>query len=300
MNFDFITLGNTLLSGSSEGVLYAILALGIFITFRILDFPDMTVDGSFAFGNCVAAVFISLGHPILALFAALAAGGAAGLGTGLLHTKLKIPSILAGILIMLSLYSINMRVLSGSSTLSLYGDKTVMTMLQDKTGLNSMWSSFIIGLFFCIILVAILYLFFGTEIGSALRATGDNEYMVRALGQNTDTTKVYAIIICNALVGLSGGVIAESNGYGDVGMGAGTIVIGLASIVIGEVVMGNRFNFAYRLAAIVVGAVIYRVIIALVIQYTPINTTDLKLFQSITVAILLGLQYILKRNRKVG
>lgn len=275
----------------SQGVLWGLMTLGVYITFKILDFADMTVDGSFALGGAVSAVMIVKGvNPWLALLPAILAGMVAGGVTGILHTKVKIPGILAGILTMIALYSINIRVMGQANT-SLLGEATVITILSNILNVSTNTLALVIGVIVSIIVIAILYWFFGTEIGSALRATGNNEYMVRALGSNTDTMKIIGLMLSNGLVALSGAFVAQSQGYADVGMGQGTIVIGLASIIIGEVVFGNRFNFAYKLSAVVGGSIIYRVIIAVVLQL-GMKSTDLKLLTATLVAIALAIPVI--------
>lgn len=275
----------------SQGVLWGLMTLGVYITFKILDFADMTVDGSFALGGAVSAVMIVKGvNPWLALLPAILAGMVAGGVTGILHTKVKIPGILAGILTMIALYSINIRVMGQANT-SLLGEATVITILSNILNVSTNTLALVIGVIVSIIGIAILYWFFGTEIGSALRATGNNEYMVRALGSNTDTMKIIGLMLSNGLVALSGAFVAQSQGYADVGMGQGTIVIGLASIIIGEVVFGNRFNFAYKLSAVVGGSIIYRVIIAVVLQL-GMKSTDLKLLTATLVAIALAIPVI--------
>lgn len=272
----------------SQGLLWAVMALGVYITFRILDFPDMTVDGSFATGGAVSAVLISKGmNPFVTLLAAILAGMLAGFLTGILHTKLKIPGILSGILMMLALYSINLRIIGGPNIPLLRNVKTMMKILNDILPIRSSWMSFLIGIVVVGISIAFLYWFFGTEIGCALRATGDNEFMVRSLGENTDKMKIVGLVIANGLVALSGAMVAQDQNFADVSMGIGTIVIGLASIVIGEVIMGNRFNFAYKLLAVVVGSLVYRIIIAVVLRL-GLKTDDLKLLTAIIVAIALS------------
>lgn len=272
----------------SQGVLWGLMTLGVYITFKILDFPDLTVDGSFALGGAVSAIMIVKGfNPWLALLPALLAGVIAGGVTGILHTKVKIPGILAGILSMIALYSINIRIMGQANT-SLLGEETVLTQLGHLIGASHNNLSLIIGLIVSIVVVTILYWFFGTELGSSIRATGDNEYMVRALGANTDTMKIVGLMLSNGLVALSGAFVAQSQGYADVGMGQGTIVIGLASIIIGEVIFGNRFNFAYKLVSVIGGSIIYRMIIAVVLQM-GMKSTDLKLLTAVIVVIALAI-----------
>ena len=278
----------------SQGVLWGLMTLGVYITFKILDFPDMTVDGSFALGGAVSAVMIVKGvNPWLALVPAMFAGVAAGAVTGILHTKVKIPGILAGILSMIALYSVNIRVMGQANT-SLLGESTILTVLESVFGISMNNLTLIVGIIISVIAIAILYWFFGTELGSTIRATGNNEYMVRALGANTDTMKIMGLMLSNALVALSGALVAQSQGYADVGMGQGTIVIGLASIIIGEVIFGNRFNFAYKLVSVVGGSIIYRMIIAIVLQL-GMKSTDLKLLTAVIVAFALAIP-VMKQN----
>lgn len=300
---DITSILFAILSASGQGLLWAVLALGIFITFKILNVADMTCDGSFALGGCLSVTLIVSGwNPILSLLLSVLAGMAAGMVTGFLHTKLKIPVILAGILSMISLYSINLRIL-GQPNQSLLKSDTIVTMIKSLIPASVMehikystLNSLIvigIGIIFSIILCLVLYWFFGTEAGSALRATGTNEDMIRALGQNTDRMKILGLMISNGLIALSGGLVAQSQGYGDVIMGQGAIVIGLASIVIGEVFFGRFTSFISKLISVIVGSVIYRVIIAIVLQL-GLNNNDQKLFTAIIVAIALAVPTIKK------
>lgn len=279
----------------SQGVLWGIMTLGLFISFKILDFPDLTVDGSFALGGAVSAVLIVKLHldPYASLLVAFVAGGLAGFATGLLNTKLKIPGILAGILTMIALYSINIRIMGQANT-PLLSTKTILSLFEDNLGIDKTLGSLIIGSVFSLGIVFILYWFFGTELGSVIRATGNNERMVRAQGVDTDAAKNVGLMISNALVSLSGAMVAQSQGYADVGMGTGTIVVGLASIIIGEVIFGRRFSFWYRLLSAVLGSVVYRVIIAVVLQL-GLKSTDLKLLTAIIVALALGIP-VFKKN----
>ncbi len=280
----------------AQGVLWGIMTLGVLLTFRILDIADMTVDGSFATGGAVTAVLITHGmNPLVSLFFVFLAGMLTGLCTGLLHTKLKIPVILAGILSMIALYSINIRVMGKANT-PLIGVSTVMNGLQNMLGLSPNVSSLLIGALFCAIIITGLYWFFGTEIGSALRATGNNEHMVRALGVDTDVMKILGLMIANGLVSLSGALVAQSQGYADVGMGTGTIVIGLASIIIGEVLRGRHISFGSYLIAVVLGSIVYRIIIAVVLQL-GLKSTDLKLLTAVIVASALAVP-VIKGNMK--
>ncbi|MGN8913800.1 ABC transporter permease [Anaerofustis butyriciformans] len=281
----------------SLGILWGVMCLGVYITFKILDIADMTVDGTFALGGCVTATLVVNGiNPILSLIVATIAGMIAGCVTGFLHTKLKIPAILSGILSMLALYSINLKVLDGKSNLAMPqlgggNVKTVIDYVCDLTGLSSSNATLLFGLIIVILAMVILYWFFGTEIGCAIRATGNNGDMVRALGVNTDTMKIIGLIISNGLVSLSGAMVAQSQRYGDVGMGTGTIVIGLASIIIGEVILNKAISFKTKLISVVLGSIIYRVIIAVVLRL-GMNPNDLKLLTAIIVALALSLPII--------
>lgn len=283
----------------SQGVLWGLMALGVYITYRILDIADLTVDGSFATGGAVCAVCVVNGvDPILALLLATIAGAVAGFVTGFLHTKCEIPAILAGILTQIGLYSINLRIMGRSNT-PLLKSETLFKNISEMTGLSSIWTALIIGIIVSVVIVAILYWYFGTEIGSAIRATGNNEQMVRALGVNTSVTKILGLMIGNALISLSGALVTQSQGYADIKMGIGAIVIGLASIVIGEVIFGQKGNFAFRLTSIIVGSIIYRIIVAIVLQM-GMNTDDLKLLTAILVAIALSVPVLISKRNQVA
>lgn len=283
----------------SQGVLWGLMALGVYITYRILDIADLTVDGSFATGGAVCAVCVVNGvDPILALLLATIAGAVAGFVTGFLHTKCEIPAILAGILTQIGLYSINLRIMGRSNT-PLLKSGTLFKNISEMTGLSSTWTALIIGIIVSVVIVAILYWYFGTEIGSAIRATGNNEQMVRALGVNTSVTKILGLMIGNALISLSGALVTQSQGYADIKMGIGAIVIGLASIVIGEVIFGQKGNFAFRLTSIIVGSIIYRIIVAIVLQM-GMNTDDLKLLTAILVAIALSVPVLISKRNQVA
>ena len=280
----------------SQGVLWGIMTIGVFLTFKVLNFPDMTVDGSFAMGGAVSAALISSGAPpLLSLVIALGAGGLAGAMTGLAHTKLKIPGILSGILSMLALYSINIRIMGGRPNIPLIGATTLVRQIEALIGLDrTSTAPLAAGVLFTLITVAGLYWFFGTELGSCIRATGDNERMIRALGVNTDNMKVLGLVISNALVAFSGGLVAQSQGFADVQMGVGTIVIGLASIIIGEVFFGWCRSFWAKLLAVVFGSLVYRIIIAVVLQL-GLKSTDLKLLTALIVAAALSIP-VLRSN----
>jgi len=276
-----------LLGAVSLGLLWSIMTLGVYISYRVLDVADLTVEGSITLGASVCARMIVTGNdPVLALAVAFLAGMAAGLITGLLHTKLRIPALLSGILTMIALYSVNLRVM-GMANVSMLRMTTAYTLIGRLLGVEKTVSVIILGGVMALSIVAVLYWFFGTEIGSAIRATGNNPYMVRAQGVNTDNTIIIGLMLSNGLVSLAGGLIAQSQNYADVQMGTGAIVIGLASLIIGEVLFGKR-NFFSRLLSMLFGAITYRVIIALVLRL-GMPADDLKLFTAITVALALSL-----------
>lgn len=283
----------------SQGVLWGIMALGVYITFRLLDIADLTVDGSFATGGAVCAVSILNGvSPLLSAILALIAGLIAGWITGFLHTKCQIPAILAGILTQIGLYSINLRIM-GRSNLPLLMSPTMFKSFNAATHIKLSWTTLIVGIIFAAIVAIALYWFFGTETGSALRATGNNEHMARALGVNTNRMKLLGLMISNGLISLSGALVTQSQGYADVKMGIGAIVIGLASIVIGEVIFGGKGNFMMRLIAIVIGSIIYRIIVAIVLQL-GLSTDDLKLFTALLVGIALTIPVMLDKRKQLS
>ncbi|TAH72772.1 MAG: ABC transporter permease [Anaerolineaceae bacterium] len=296
----------SIFGATAQGLTWTIFALGVFITFRILNYADLTCEGSFALGGSISSVFV-VGlnlNPYLSLFVALLSGLAAGAVTGLLHTKLKIPSILSGILTMFGLYSINLRIMGQPNT-SLVGSKSLIFMIKDKLptaaelGIKDIILQtgviLVVGLIFSLIAIAFLYWFFGTEIGSCIRATGNNDTMVRAQGVNTDMTKIAGLSFSNGLIALAGALVTQTQGYADVGMGQGVIVIGLASIVIGEVLFLKAKNFAVKMLAILCGSVIYRIIIALILRL-GLDTNDMKLFTAIVVALALSIPTLLKNK----
>ena len=282
----------------AQGVLWGIMVLGVYITYRLMDIADLTVDGSFALGACVCAVLVvnKRVDPVVALLVSAMAGLAAGAVTGILHTFFEIPAILAGILTQISLWSINLRLMGGKSNIPLLKEETLISKFVKMTGLTQSQASMIIGIIAAIIIILFLYWFFGTEIGSALRATGNNEDMVRALGVNTKMTKLLALTLSNGLVGLSGALVCQSQKYGDINLGTGAIVIGLASIVIGEVLMGRLTSFYWKLTSVVVGSIVYFVIRALVLRM-GLDANDMKLLSAIIVALALSFPVVLAKYR---
>ncbi len=274
-----------LIGAVALGLLWAVMALGVYITYRILDVADLTVEGTIALGGAVAARMISANmNPWLSVLCATIAGLLAGLCTGLLHTKLRIPALLSGILTMIALYSINLRVM-GKSNVPLLRVETVFSPLQ-RMGLSTSISSLIVGSVTVIVVAVALYWFFGTELGNAIRATGNNQNMARAQGINTSNMVILGLVLSNGLVALSGALIAQYQSFSDVQMGTGSIVIGLASLIIGEVLFGTR-TFKRTLVSVSLGAIIYRIIIALVLK-AGMDANDLKLFTAITVAFCLS------------
>ncbi len=276
-----------LLSTIGQGLQWSVMALGVFLTFRILDVADLSVEGTFPLGAAVGATCIASGLGLTAAFIlALVAGGLAGSVTGILTTKLKIPALLSGILTMIGLYSVNLHVM-GKSNIGLLQEETIFTFVERAFSLDAVWSGLIVGIIGAYLVAQGIYWFFGTELGAAVRATGFNPQMARAQGINTNAMVVLGLVISNALVALSGAVVAQANGFADVGMGVGTIVIGLASVIIGEVLFSPK-SFKTSLVAVVMGSIIYRLVIAVVLEMgMPPN--DLKLFTAVLVAAALSL-----------
>ena len=275
---------------TAQGLVWGVMALGVYVTYKLLDIADLTVDRSLCTGGATSAVLILMGmHPLLSLVFAVFAGMLAGLVTGFLHTRLRIPAILAGILTQLGLYSINLRIM-GKSSVALLRQPVVIS-------LGNIPMALLIGVLVAAAVVAVMYWFFGTELGCAIRATGNNRKMVRAQGVNTDTMKIIGLVLSNGLVGLAGGLLAQYQGSANINMGRGAIVIGLASVIIGEVIFGARFNFAYQLGSIVAGSVIYQIVIAFVLQL-GLSTEDLKLFSAVTVALALSVPALQKKFLK--
>lgn len=277
------------LSSASQGVLWALLAIGVFLTFRILDIADLTAEGSFPLGAGIAAVSITNGlSPIVACLLGFLGGVAAGLVSGLLHTKLKIPALLAGIITMTGLYSVTSRIM-GAPNLSLLGQKNVFTWAE-SLGISKEIAVLIAGLLVALIVVTLLVLFLRTETGLAIRSTGDNLAMSEANGINTDTMKIIGYMISNGCIALSGSLLAQNNGFADLNSGIGTIVIGLASIIIAEVLFQNQL-LLLRLLTIILGAVIYRFILALVFELN-VQPSDSKLASALVLVICLSFPQI--------
>ena len=275
-----------------QGLLWGILALGLFLTFRILNFPDMTVEGTFPFGAaiCISALVHGV-NPIIATILSFLGGMLTGLITGLLYTKGKIPVLLAGILTMTGIYSVNLRILGKANV----GLLNKATLLNEKflQRLPDNFPTIVVGLLFAIFIILLLALFLNTDLGQAFIATGDNEKMAQSLGINTDNMKILGLMLSNGLIGLAGGLLGQNGGYADVNMGIGTMVIGLAAIIIGEVVYGN-LSLTARLIAVVIGSIIYRLILLLVLQL-GFSTNDFKLISAIILAICMILPLFEKK-----
>ncbi len=305
MSLDPMALLRSMPGAFAQGMVWGLMALGVYITYRLLDFPDLTVDGSLATGGAVAVMLIRGGmNPWPALLFAFLAGMAAGFITGILHTVLGIPGILAGILTQISLYSINLNIM-GCSNQAVSVDKYPLIVslryLTESSG--SLIRLFVTCILFIVAIVVLSYCFFGTEQGQAIRATGCNQQMARAQGINTKFHTVIALMLSNGLVGLSGGLYAQYQGSADVNMGRGAIVIGLAAVIIGEVLFGKlcegkHFAFAHTLFSVVAGAIIYYIVINIVL-WLKLPSDDLKLFSAIVVAVFLAIPYLkAKRKRK--
>ncbi len=271
----------------AQGIIWGIMAMGVYITFRILDVADLTVDGSMATGGVTLVVLVTGGmHVGLALVIAFLVGCVAGLVTGVFHTKFGIPAILAGILTQLILYSVNLRITTQRSNVPLSVDKYHILI-----SLRHLTNAIIVSAIFAAVIIAVMYWFFGTELGHSLRATGCNPNMARANGINTDNNKIIGLVISNGLVALSGALLAQYQGFADINMGRGAIVIGLAAVIIGEVLLGKVFkNFALKLLAAVIGGIIYYIVISLVLK-AGLNANDLKMFSALVVAVFLGIPY---------
>ena len=283
----------------AQGLIWGLLAVGVYITYRVLDMADLTVDGSIATGGAVCVMLIRAGmNPWLALLCAFLAGALAGFVTGVFHTRCGIPAILAGILTQLALYSINLRILGGKANQALGVDKYPLLVSQRYVRSLSLDNPIPLLLLFCVGTIGVLYWFFGTEKGAGIRATGANANMARAQGINTSANTVFGLALSNGLVALSGALLSQYQGSADVGMGRGAIVIGLAAVIIGEVIFGKLFeNFGLKLGAVVVGAVVYYLVLQLVLQL-GLNTNDLKLLTALIVGLFLAVPHWKNKLRR--
>ncbi len=282
--------------GIAQGLIWGLMALGIYITFRILDVADLTVDGSFTLGGAVTVMLILAGCPAwLALIVAVLAGILAGFCTGILHTKFGIPIILAGILTQFSLYSINLRIMGMAANKAVSVDKFNL-LLSSRNISAAIW----MGFFLSLVLVLVLYWYFGTEQGSAMRSTGNNPNMSSALGINISTMKILGLGLSNGIVALSGGLMAQFQGFSDINMGRGAIVIGLAAVIIGEVLgrglLGKHLNFLGTFVFTVIGGIIYYLVV-IVVLWLRLNSNDLKLFTAVIVALFLAIPYLREQSK---
>lgn len=289
-------IGNLLSVSFYEGLVYGFVAIGVYLTFRVLAFPDLTVDGSFPLGGAVAAILIINGvNPWLATLAALAAGLVAGLGTSLLNTKLRINALLSGILMMVALYSINLMIM-GRANIPLLREVTIFDQVARFLNTNTSTTlSIIFVVVLAVIILTVLNWFLRTEIGLALRATGENQQMVRGLGADTDMTTILGVSVSNGLVALSGAIIAQNQGFSDVGMGIGMIILGLASVIIGEGIFRPR-KITAVLLAVVGGAFLYRLFISVALRM-GLPPTNLKLITALLVIVALAIPYLQKKMR---
>lgn len=282
-----------ILSSISQGLLWSIMAIGVYLTFRILDIADLTAEGAYPLGAAVCATGIVNGlNPLVSTFLALFAGMIAGLVSGLLHTKMKIPALLTGIVTLTGLYSINLKIL-GKANVALLKQVTLVTQLQDL-GLSKINAVLLIGVVFVVVVILLLTLLFNTQIGLAIRSTGDNIPMSEANGINVDKMKIYGYMLSNGLIALCGALLTQNNGYADLNSGTGTIVIGLASVIIAEVVLRN-LRLGWRLASVVLGSVIYRLIILAILEIPGMDADLVKLFSAILLAVVLYVPELQKK-----
>lgn len=295
-SLSLLKLAKNLPGGIAQGLIWGLMALGVLITFRLLDVADLTVDGSFTLGAAVTVMLIIAGWPAwLAMLVAVIAGILAGLCTGLLHVKLGIPVILAGILTQFSLYSINLRIMGMAANKALSVDKYNLILSS-----RNITSSILTSLVIAFVLVCVFYWYFGTEQGSALRATGSNPAMSRALGIDIGAMKILGLAISNGVVALSGGLMSQYQGFADINMGRGAIVIGLAAVIIGEVlgkaILGKHLNFFGTMSFVVIGGVVYYLVVVLVL-WLRLNSNDLKLITAVIVALFLAVPYLREQSK---
>ena len=302
---EIMKLFNAMPGAAAQGMIWGLMAIGVYITYRILDVSDLTVDGSIATGGAVAAMLIIHGWNVwAALAAAFAAGMVCGFVTGMLHTHFGIPAILSGILTQLALYSVNLRILGGKANVALSVNKYDLLVSSRNARVLAANNPLLILAVFTVLFIAALYWFFGTELGCSMRATGANRSMSRAQGINTDRNIVLSLMLANGIVALAGGLLAQFQGFADVSMGHGAIVIGLAAVIIGEVVFGKIFlNFGFKLLAVSIGAMMYYAVIQVVL-WLGLNTNDLKLLTAAVVAVFLATPHwrakLLAKKRQKG
>ena len=291
MNF-FPSLLNALPGALAQGLIWGLMAIGVYITFKVLDLADLTVDGTMCTGGAVCIILMTHGVNVwVAMLCAFIAGMIAGAVTGLFHTVMGIPAILAGILTQLALFSMNLRIMGGKANQAINPDKYDLLVSLRNVKKLSFENPILVTLIFTAVVIALLYWFFGTEVGSGIRATGANPNMSRAQGINVDRNKVLGLMLSNGIVALSSALYTQYQGFADVNAGRGAIVIGLAAVIIGEVAFGKLFtNFALKLLAVSIGAVIYYIVLQIVL-HMGLNSNDLKLFSALVVAVFLAVPY---------
>ncbi|WP_446453006.1 ABC transporter permease [Tuanshanicoccus yangjingiae] len=280
-----------IVSSFTQGVVWSVMAIGVYITFRLLDIADLSAEGTFPLGAAICASLITSGvHPIVATLIAFVGGALAGLLAGWIHTKLHIPALITGILVLTGLYSINLHVMAGRPNIALLGQTTIFSIVQDATGWSKNVSVLVVTLVVLAVILALLISFLNTEVGLALRATGDNLAMSAANGINTNWMKTIGYMIGNGLIALAGAMVAQKDGFSDIGMGIGTIVIGLASVIVAEVVIPNK-TIGIRLTTIILGSFIYRLIIDTILNqpFISIRSTDLRFFSAVLLTFVLYL-----------
>lgn len=291
---NIVTLFNALPGACAQGLIWGIMAIGVYVTYKILDLADLTVDGTMCTGGAVCIMLMLNGHSVgFSLFCAFLAGLLAGLVTGVFHTAMGIPAILAGILTQLGLYSINLRIMGNKANQAISVDKyDLLVSLRFVKGVPFYKNTIFVVIIITIILIGVLYWFFGTELGCSIRSTGSNPNMSRAQGINTDFTKILGLMLSNGIVAFASGLYAQYQGFADVNAGRGAIVIGLAAVIIGEVVFGKiSRNFALQLLSVSLGAIIYYLVLQIVL-WLGLNSNDLKLLSALVVAIFLAIPYV--------
>ena len=297
MELNIMNLFNAMPGACAQGLIWGIMAIGVYITYKILDLADLTVDGTMCTGGAVCVMMILNGFPVwLSLLCAFLAGVLAGLVTGLLHTAMGIPAILAGILTQLGLYSVNLRIMGGRANQALNVDKyDLLVSLRYIKGVPIQKNTILVAAVLVLVLIAVLYWFFGTELGCSIRATGSNPGMSRAQGINTDRMKILGLMLSNGIVAFASGLYAQYQGFSEINAGRGAIVIGLAAVIIGEVVFGKISpNFAFKLLSVALGAIIYYLVLQVVL-WLGLNSNDLKLLSAVVVAVFLAVPYIKER-----
>ena len=297
MELNIMNLFNAMPGACAQGLIWGIMAIGVYITYKILDLADLTVDGTMCTGGAVCVMMILNGFPVwLSLLCAFLAGVLAGLVTGLLHTAMGIPAILAGILTQLGLYSVNLRIMGGRANQALNVDKyDLLVSLRYIKGVPIQKNTILVAAVLVLVLIAVLYWFFGTELGCSIRATGSNPGMSRAQGINTDRMKILGLMLSNGIVAFASGLYAQYQGFSEINAGRGAIVIGLAAVIIGEVVFGKISpNFAFKLLSVALGAIIYYLVLQVVL-WLGLNSNDLKLLSAVVVAVFLAVPYMKER-----